>query len=186
MALRRGFKSEANRIAQEQWDELHLKPWESLDAFRLADHLGLEVVTMTSLTSVNDGFRRHFAGFAQDEFSAITLPLAVGNMIVFNDSHHPSRQSTDICHELAHALLFHKAIPPLTKDRTRNWNSSDEEEAAWLGAALLIPEKAALYSVRRGDAMTVIASRYQVSTSLAQWRIRVTGAHSRVNREQRQ
>lgn len=185
MALRHGFKSTTNRIAHEQWDELGLKPWDSLDPFRLADHLGLEVTKMTTVARTSDGFVRHFRGKGQDDFSAITLPLRVGNLIVYNDWHHPLRQPSDICHELAHALLFHEATPPLTKERTRNWHSPIEEEAAWLGGALLIPENSVLYSVRRNDSVDSIAQRYGVSTSLAEWRIGTTGARRRVQRERR-
>ena len=46
--MRRGFKSEANAIAREVWAELSLYRTSSLDVWRLAEHLDIPVIPLSS------------------------------------------------------------------------------------------------------------------------------------------
>lgn len=52
--LRRGFKADAERIAESVRTELALEPSQPLDCLALADRLGVEVITLPEL-------RRHGA-----------------------------------------------------------------------------------------------------------------------------
>lgn len=106
-------------------------------------------------------------------------------MIVYNDAHSPGRQSSDLAHELAHALLHHPPEPAFGSDGERNWDSGLEAEADWLAGALLISDEAAIDIVQRGLSLRDAAQEYSTSVLMVKFRINVTGARIRVARMSR-
>ena len=84
----------------------------------------------------------------QSEFSAMTVHIEGGRVIVHNDAHPPKRQTANVAHEIAHALLHHPAAGLLSASGNRSFNPAIEEEANWLGPALLVSEEAALWVAR--------------------------------------
>ncbi len=100
--------------------------------------------------------------------------------IVHNDSHSPARQGSNLSHELSHALLHHCPTPALDDSGHRLWNQTVEDEASWLGGALLISEEAALHIVRNGWFLVQAARYYQVSEEMMRFRLNVTGAQKRI------
>ena len=64
----------------------------------------------------------------------------------------------------------------------RQFNRTHEEEANWLGPALLISEEAALYIVEQRLAVDLAISTYGVSRDVITMRIGVTGAQRRLQR----
>ena len=82
-------------------------------------------------------------------FSAVTVPCGCARAIVHNDSHHPYRQRSNICHELAHCFLGHECTPPLTEEGERARDGGIEAEANFLAGALLVPNEAAVHIVRQ-------------------------------------
>ena len=60
-----------------------------------------------------------------------------------------------------------------------------EQEASYLGGALLVTEAAALAVVANGSNVREAAGRYGVSEELMRWRINMTGATKRVARGRR-
>jgi Zn-dependent peptidase ImmA (M78 family) len=183
MTYRRGFKTEANEIVRDVRSELHLSLVAGLDPMRLAAHLGIPALTLSSFTA-----RAKAAAFFlrnTELFSALTVFDGSRRMIVYNDRHSPGRCNADIAHELAHALLFHQPTPALDSSGSRNWNPTIEAEAVWLGAALLVPEAAALQIVRAQTPIAVAARDYGVSESVMALRLNVTGARARVARANR-
>jgi Zn-dependent peptidase ImmA (M78 family) len=108
-------------------------------------------------------------------FSAVTVPRGITTAIVHNDSHHPYRQRSNICHELAHCFLGHTCTPPLTPDGERARDGGIEAEANFLAGSLLMPNEAAIHVVRSG--LTVQAQGiYGVSRPMLEYRLRVSGA----------
>ena len=107
MTFRRGFKTEAERIALEIRAELGWSVMDALDVFAVAEQLAIPVVPMSALAggSSTNGFNRVFRTREQDSFSAITIFAGTARLIVHNDSHHPHRQSSNIAHELSHCIL---------------------------------------------------------------------------------
>ena len=105
--------------------------------------------------TVHDGHRRH---------------------ITYNDYHAHSRQTSSIAHEIAHGLLMHEPAPALDVRGLVVHRSEIEDQATFMGAALLVPEEAALSIVARAVAFTEAASYYGVSLELLRWRINSTGA----------
>jgi Zn-dependent peptidase ImmA (M78 family) len=182
MAYRRGFKTEAHALAVEVRAELGLNPLDRLDPFELADHLEIPVLPLTALRDQNPACVRHFTQLEPEAFSGVTVFSGHRRMIVYNDAHVPGRQHSDVAHELAHALLMHPPAHALDEGGCRNWNADLEDEANFLGAALLVTEEAALNIVRRGLTIARAAELYGVTPKLMQWRINATGAQKRIQR----
>lgn len=178
MKYRRGFKTEAERIALDVRAELGLSATDPLDVFALAERWGIPVIPMSDLADGHGahGFLRLFRNKEQDSFSAVTIFNGPARLIVHNDSHHPYRQSSNIAHELSHCILEHP--PASLRDHDsgcRAWNTTYEAEADWLGGTLLVPREGGLYYVKRAWGIGEIAERFRVSESLARWRINQTG-----------
>lgn len=110
-------------------------------------------------------------------FSAVTVPRGGRIAIVHNDSHHPYRQRSNICHELAHCFLGHEGAPPLTENGERSHDGELEAEANFLAGTLLIPNEAALYIVKSGLAVDA-QHIYGVSRPMLDYRLRVSGAQT--------
>ncbi len=133
---------------------------------------------MTEVPQVIQYFTRRRTG----EFSALTVFEGPQRLIVYNDSHSCGRQANDLAHELSHGLLLHEPRPALHVSGCRDWNEDCEDEADWLGGALLISDEAAIAIVKGGLTLNEAAEAYGVSTKLVQWRVNVTGARKRVRR----
>ncbi len=75
MQLRRGFKKEANEIANEVRTELLLRPIDPLNPWRLADHLEIPVEPLSSYQDTAPRAFKHFCESlsGQSEFSALTI-----------------------------------------------------------------------------------------------------------------
>ena len=111
MALRRGFKSEANWYASSLRKELDIASHLPLCPWHLARHLGFPVFPLNDYRTAAPeavAYLRTLNG--QKDFSAVTLAAGQERFIVHNDAHERKRQAADISHELAHGLLLH---PPM-------------------------------------------------------------------------
>ncbi len=138
MALRRGFKTEANQIAREVRAELGLCLVDPLDPWALARHLAIPVVPLSHFRGAAAEAVHHFHRVDRGAFSAVTVSDGSRRLIVYNDGHSLGRRASDLAHELAHALLLHRPGPALDHRGCRRWNGEQEEEASWLAGALLI------------------------------------------------
>jgi len=187
--VKRGFKAEAERIATDTRLELGLKCTDRLDPIGLAKHLEIPVVAMGELKSHHSGrsdFSHYFSATDPDSFSAVTI--FVGNhrrIIVHNENHHPHRQASNISHEISHTLLEHVPTAIVGSNGQRFWDSEMEQEANWLGAALLVPREGALELARDGATVLEISTHYAVSQSLGTWRVVQTGISQQLERTRR-
>jgi Zn-dependent peptidase ImmA (M78 family) len=182
MTLRRGFKAEANEHARELRAELGLTPHAPLSPWKLAAHLGIPVVRLSELASIEPAAVHYLTRSAPDVFSAATLFSGYRRLIVYNDAHHPRRQAADLAHELSHGLLGHPPTPILNEFGCRQFNRVHEEEANWLGPALLVSEEAALYIVEQRLTVDAAVREYAASRDVITMRIGVTGAERRLQR----
>ena len=185
MPLRRGFKSEAHAIAREVRTELGLRSADPLDPRALASHLEVPVHGISELRGTAPEAVRRFLTLDTAAFSAVTIFHGSARTIWHNDAHSLGRQASNIAHELAHALLLHEPGPVLSGDGARAWDSVAEEEAHWLGAALLVSDEAAFAVAASGGDLDAVARRYGVSRALLDFRLKVTGATLRVARARR-
>lgn len=176
MALRRGFKSEAERIARDVRVQLQKKPSDPLSPLELAELLGIEIRAGDELIPL-ERFRE-LEDLQPGAFSACTLtPSRNRTVIVHNPLYPESRRNSDLAHELAHTLLGHE-LSRIERIGNLTFLSCDgiqEEEAGWLSGSLLLPRPLLLKEVRNGQEATDIAMKCKVSEEMARYRIRVTG-----------
>jgi Zn-dependent peptidase ImmA (M78 family) len=177
MPFRHGFKAEANRIALRIRDRMGLGSVDPIDPFLICTRLDIRVIPLSELDP-----HSAFLGAASSAFSAVTVPCGHETAIVHNDSHHPNRRRSNLCHELAHCFLGHKCTPPLTDDGERSRDGGIEAEANFLAGSLLIPNEAAYHIVSNGLLHTA-PRLYGVSDQMLTYRLRVSGAQTRYRRK---
>lgn len=185
--MKRGFKAEAERIAIELRSEVNLEADERLNPFELAEHLAIPVLGLeeVSRSSTVNHFGSYFTEIDPDSFSAVTIFRGRARLIVHNDSHHANRQASNLAHEISHTVLEHDPTALVNDTGQRYWNAEVEEEANWLGAALLVPREAALAMMRAGQTVAQIAAHFGVSEALSKWRISQTGILQQIRRSRR-
>lgn len=181
--LRAGFKADAERIAESVRDELDLEPWQPLDSLALADHLGIEVITLRDLRheGAKDESIRTLTS-AEARFSATTVCAGTRRLIVYNPTEPPGRRANSLAHELSHVLLEHEPTPALDAGGCRNWDAREEAEADWLAAALLVPREGALDWMTRDGNLERGAEHFGVSVELFRWRVNHTGVRRELAR----
>jgi Zn-dependent peptidase ImmA (M78 family) len=182
MELRRGFKSEAHRLAREIRQELGLGVAAPIDAWVLAKHLAIPVLRLSSFRENAPVAVRQLTQLDPSAFSACTVCLGYRKLVVLNDAHHPNRHASSLAHELAHILLWHTPSQSFGREGVREWNAAQEAEAEWFAGALLISDEAALEIVRTGKSTAEAAEAYGVSERMVTFRLNVTGARRRVAR----
>jgi Zn-dependent peptidase ImmA (M78 family) len=183
MAFRRGFKSEANWLARNVREDLGIAAHLPVCPWQLASHLGFPVRALSDFEKsepVAVTYLRSLKG--QQDFSAITIFDGTLRMIIHNDAHQKKRQAANIAHELAHGLLLHPPMPPLDAEGSRYYDRVIEEEANWLGPALLVSEEAAMHIARMKLPLAKASDVYGASEELVRMRLNVTGAFLRTLR----
>ena len=176
MGYRHGFKTKANRIAVQLRADLGLAPIAPLDPWSVCDHFDVEVIKLSEL--LGEGGTQvgsHFLAVDTDVFSAVVISRGMRTAIVHNDAHAPVRQRSNLFHELSHLFLGHPVKPLLSADGTRDRDGAVEDEAAFFGGCLAIPNEAACHIVDSGM-QSVAAKTYLVSSSMLTYRLRVSGA----------
>lgn len=181
MAFRRGFKTEANSLANEVRGEIGLGPLDPLDPHDLAAHLEIPIIRLSEFVKQAPAVR-HLLEVEKDVFSAVTVFAGHQRTIVHNDAHAATRQHSNLAHELAHGLLLHPPTPALDDSGCRHWNQDIEDEANWLAGALLLTEGAAIAIAQGRWAVADASQHFGVSTAMIQFRINKTGAARRVQR----
>jgi Zn-dependent peptidase ImmA (M78 family) len=182
MALRRGFKAEAETIAAEIRSDLRISLYSRLDPHLLAGHLDIQLWPLSWLNhgpSSVEGLGEaitYLTAVDTSAFSAVTVFCGTVRTIVHNDGQSLARQASNISHEAAHALLLHPPGPALDRRGCRLWNADVEDEANWLGGTLLIPGPAARRAARQRLSLDQIADHFGCSTEMARWRLNMTGA----------
>lgn len=176
MALRRGFKSEAERIARRVRVDLGLSAADPVAPELIAELLGIEVRAGDELLP-RERFQE-LEDIQPDAFSACTLRPSLDRVVVVHNPLSPkTRQKSDVAHELAHMLLDHELsrVQRLGDITFLSCDPVQEEEAAWLSGCLLLPRALLLADVSRGAGAEEIARKHGVSERMAQYRLDVTG-----------
>jgi hypothetical protein len=173
LGFQRGFKAEANRIAVRVREQIGLNARSPIDPVKVCEHFDIRLIHLSEL----DLDCSRFLQGDKSSFSAVTVPCGLHTAIVHNDAHHPYRQRSNICHELAHCFLGHQCTPPLTASGERSRDGGIEAEANFLAGALLVTNEAAIYIVRSGLVLSA-QQIYGVSQPMLDYRLRVSGAHT--------
>lgn len=174
----RGFKARCERTAESYRKELELESHAALDPRRLATHLRVLVWGIEEVPNVPLDSLLHLTGKGSDEWSAMTLERGDRHLIVVNTQHSPARQNSDIAHELAHLICGHKAsrvdITPDGLAILQNYDDKQEDEADWMGAALLLPRAALLHMRAKGATVEDMMQFFEVSREMVTWRQQAT------------
>lgn len=175
MTLQRGFKSAAEKRAEQVRAELGLDPWDALDPRDVANTLNISVVSASDLV----GLKRleELEDLQTFAFSAATFEIGARKIIVTNPLRTPGRTNSDLAHELAHVLLEHELseVREVSGVPFRTCRADQEEEATTLGATLLLPRPLLVAAVRRNSGPSDIASQYGVTVEMARYRYNTTG-----------
>lgn len=154
-----------------------LVPSAAIDPWLICEHFDIGVLRLSEI----DIDCSQFLTSERSPFSAVTVPCGPAIAIVHNDMHHPYRQRSNICHELAHCFLGHKAVPPLTEEGEKNHDGGIEAEANFLAGSLLITNEAAIFILKSGLSHQA-QGIYGVSQPMLDYRLRVSGAMTRFRR----
>jgi len=181
--LRRGFKAEAEAYACDFRKELGLRASQPMDMFLLARHLEVPVVSLRDLAQdLQPTVYKHLTTSATGEFSAVTLIRGCAKHIVYNNAHAPTRQQSDLAHELAHIILGHSPSELTKESGGRHYNKELEDEAACLSGVLLLPRAAAISVVASGKSVEQAASEFNISVKMMTMRLNQSGAKTIMSR----
>lgn len=171
MTFKRGFKAEANRIAVRVRERMGLAAYDPIQPVEVCRFFDIELIRLSQLECDCSSFLHS----DRSAFSAMIVPCGFRTAIVHNDSHHPYRQNSNICHELAHCFLGHKHTPPLTVDGDRVRDGGIEAEANFLAGALLLTNEGAFH-VLKNRLLSMAQYRYGISSQMLEYRLRISGA----------
>jgi len=173
--VRRGFKAEAERIAVRERAAVDIGPTDRLDPLALAAHRGILVLRLEQLRAFIPDDVDHLLVTDGACFSAATVVREGRAMIVFNESHTPTRCANSIAHELAHLILGHEPTNAFDALGNRHFPRELEDEATWLAGCLLVPKDGVQPVLRQnGNDIARAAEHFSVSTQLMQWRVNAT------------
>ncbi len=176
MALQRGFKAEAERLAKDIWSAMRLTPSDCMDAVDLAKHVGCVVRSADALVDIAK--LKELKRIQDDAFFACTFKLPGDrHAIVFNPLMPDTRRNSDVAHEVAHIVLDHRLsrLERLGNVAFLSCDKQQEEEAAWLSGCLLLPRFALSHDVTKRMASKTIAENRVLSNDMVDYRVRVTG-----------
>lgn len=179
--MRRGFKTEAKRLALELRAELGLDAHVPFDPYKFAHAYGIKVVQLSSLEG---SARDHLLARDGSALSGALIPIGAGVVILENDAQLRTRRRTTMCHELAHVVLDHEFGIALSDERKCGLGGEQEAEADWLSGEMLIPYDGALRLARANASDERAAEAFDVSLAVARWRMNHSGARQ-VNRRTR-
>jgi Zn-dependent peptidase ImmA (M78 family) len=175
--VRRGFKSEAERVADRIRSVLGLDASDSLDPEAVAAYLGARVVAADTL--VARAKLRQLKAIQDDAFSAVTFKLPDSRVVVvYNPLQKPARRRSDIAHELSHLILKHetRTVEMIAGHSLFTCNPEQEAEADWLAGCLLLPRPLLLAAARSGMSAAEVADANGVTLSMARYRLNASGA----------
>jgi Zn-dependent peptidase ImmA (M78 family) len=155
--------------AAVRW-RLGLTPYDRLDPYALAAHLGARVLVPEDF--VDDVLARRLRHVAWDGMS-FRVPGEPGLVVVLNPARPPARRTATLLEELAHVLLEHR--PTRLTDGSRTYDAAQEREAFAFGAALLLPRDLLAREVRARRRAADIARRHRCSEAFVLYRLRRLG-----------
>lgn len=181
-SLRRGFKTEAEKIAIRYRSELGIAQHSPLPAAKLAEHLGISIITPAEIVGMDDTLLNLLlVGPGKDKWSAAIFIKNGKKYIIHNPTHSLARQESNLMHELAHASCEHdlceleSALSGFTIP-LRKYDHTQEAEAEHLGGCLQLPQKA-LYHYHHNLKKSVdqIATEFNASKQMVNFRLRMSG-----------
>lgn len=155
-----------------------------LDPWRLAPLAGLLVMDANALLeSLPVEVRSHLRNEASNLWSGGVYPISLpdGKRICILNPHHSHRRcKITLMEEVAHTYLKHSPSKVMLQGdglRFRDYDKKQEQEAYGVGAAALLPWTTFFSAVNAGQEIDEMAERYDVTTQLIEYRIKITGSY---------
>lgn len=182
MTLPRGFKANAERESDRMRRVMGLRTDDPIDITKLADHLGVRVVSADDLVA-RDRLEEieRLQAFA---FSAATFEIGDRKIIVTNPLRSEGRLASDVAHELSHVLLKHELseVRQLGGISFRTCKPDEEEQATAFGGTLLLPRALLMRAALSAKGPDQIASENGVTAEMARFRFHTTGVSKQAER----
>lgn len=172
--LARGFKTQAEKIAEDFRIKLKVAKTARLCAFDLAKFLTIPIASCEELLDSSSVYN------IKNTFNAMWFRNVDGDkVIIHNTTQSPHRQQSNLMHELAHIIRDH-SVPEYIKTlklpmNLYYYNEVHEEEAKYLGGCLQLPRCALLWALKQGYSKDKISDYYLASPEMVQYRINATG-----------
>ncbi len=177
--MRRGFKTQAEKMALAQRAEFNLGPNDRLEPRAFLERKGMIVWEPADVPNFQGNHLKQLTVVDPDSWSGVTIKVDDKVLIIVNPTHPAGRQANTLMHEWSHIELRHK---PNRADRSdggllllSDYPKELEEEADWLAGCMLLPRDGLLHHCGAGKDAEAIAMHYGVSRQLANWRIGKTG-----------
>lgn len=181
--MRRGFKADSERRSSAVRQALGLAATAKLCPWQYAESLGVLVYEANEL-DLEPQHANQLLVRDPDSWSGMTLLEDGVHVVVLNSSHPHTRRTATLMHEVAHIVLEHVPaevnVSPSGLVLLSDYSAEQEDEADWLGAALLLPEAALIEYRGSGMSAEAIAQVFGVSGQLCNWRCRMTGVEKRM------
>ncbi|MGF7041665.1 Zn-dependent peptidase ImmA (M78 family) [Mucilaginibacter lappiensis] len=178
--LARGFMAEAERISEGCRKDLGISKFDPLDAFKLAEHLQVDVFTVDEIFGDQTDHPDYSRMIDPDKFSAMWTPNVHGEkIIIHNDRHSRFRQQSNLMHELAHIIRKH-TVPPesavlCAQFGLHYFNPVHEQEAKYLGGCLQITRPGLQWGLKHLATVEGISDHFCASVDMVKYRIGITG-----------
>lgn len=190
--LKRGFATKAEQLSIDYRAKLSLQAWSRLDALELADFLHIKVYSACDFIQDPEDLDKlaGINGFDNCGWSALTMPTEAGNrIIIHNPFHSEARQQSDIMHELSHIICEHKqpenSLGQQVPFWMRTYDATQEAEANFLGAALLLSKACLFWALKREMAIDDIARHFVASIEMVNYRLNISGVAKQVTYKKR-
>lgn len=121
--------------------------------------------------------RRHFTVDRPGVWSALLTRYDMQHVVIYNPAHSPERIRSNLAHEVAHFAAEHELSEAWMNEdgRCGGATSGDEDEAAELAGALLVPAHVARAHAIADGTVEALAATYCVSVPMARWRMGASG-----------
>ena len=184
--MERGFKSWCENVSVQIRRELGLRPRDALGYQVMADYLEAMLCTPSHITNLSPDTLDVLLDTEKENWSAVTVSHNDVDVVIYNPTHSAARRASDVMHELSHLLIGHRPstiiLSPGGEVALRSYDQAQEDEAAWLSGALLLPRPALLQIARSSMNQDCACSQYGVSADLLTYRMNVTGVTAQVKR----
>ena len=182
--MRRGFKTEAERLAQSVRERQGLRTNQPVSLEQAAKEMGVRIIAADEI--VDRSRLEELEELQPGAFSAATFRLPDGEYVIaYSPLSTIGRRRSDQAHELAHVILDHD-VRTVERVGTLQFLTCDveqEEEANWLGGCLLLPRPLLLKAAKENLSASEIAERFEVSEPMARFRLNASGVLVQVGRD---
>lgn len=179
--MKRGFKTACENTAKKIRSDLNLEPHAPVDPRRLAQQQNIQILDPLNVADLPQATIDHLLGMGAQYWSAAALKINSGYVILYNSAHSLARQTNDIMHEMAHVLLGHEPFQSCFSADVglfmRYFDDDQEQEADCWASTVLLPRDALFWAKKNNLGIDEIANAFQVSTSLVNMRMNLSGVN---------